>query len=147
MTPHPVPAWKSCRHAKGEDDADTLVKKRDVSSQEETGISSYGDGGFRLGEQRCNGSILITPRGYYPWLVADGISRESLRQVIEQRQDIDILLVGTGETMVFIHKELRAALATDNIAVEVMATGAAARTYNILLAEGRKVAAALIATD
>lgn len=120
-----------------------------VTSQEGTSISAYGDGGFRFGEQKCKGSVLITPQGYYPWTAGDvaSITLQSLKQVRDHKQDIDILLVGTGEKMAFIAKSLRIALEAENIAVEVMATGAAARTYNVLLLEGRKVAAALIAID
>jgi len=120
---------------------------REATSQQGTGISAYGDGGFRIGGQRCPGSILITSRGYYPWEVNDisAISLESLQQITDQRQDIDILLLGMGEQMAFLPKALRVALESHNIAVEAMATGAAARTYNVLLLEGRKVAAALIA--
>ncbi len=123
------------------------MKFKEVTSQEGTSISAYGDGGFRLGEQRCQGSILITARGYYPWGVENisALTLESLKQITDQRQDIDILLLGMGEQMAFLPKDIRVALESQNIAVEVMATGAAARTYNVLLLEGRKVAAALIA--
>lgn len=118
-----------------------------VSSQEDTSISSYGEGGFRVGDHRSMGSILITPKGYYPWAMgdADSITLESLAQIAEE--DVDILLIGTGDKMKFLSKELRNSLQKENIAVDIMSTGAAARTYNILLAEGRKVAAALIAID
>ncbi|MCK5425804.1 MAG: Mth938-like domain-containing protein [Emcibacter sp.] len=120
---------------------------KEVTSQEETAISSYGDGGFRIGEQRSKGSILITPKGYYPWDVVDvaSITLESLKIITDQAQDIDILLIGTGDNMAFLNKQLRASLEAATISVDIMATGAAARTYNILLAEGRKVSAALIA--
>lgn len=100
-----------------------------------------------MGEQRCPGSILITSQGYYPWAVENisGLTLESLKQITDQRQEIDILLLGLGEQMVFLPKAIQVALESQGIAVEVMATGAAARTYNVLLLEGRKVAAALIA--
>lgn len=125
------------------------MKFNEVTSQEETAISSYGDGGFRIGEQRSKGSILITPKGYYPWDALDvaSITLESLKRIIDQKDDIDILLLGMGENMTFLDKKLRTSLEDAAIAVDVMTTGAAARTYNILLAEGRKVAAALIAID
>lgn len=122
---------------------------KEVTSQVDTSISSYGDGGFRIGEQRSKGSMLITPKGYYPWEATDvaSITFDSLKRITEQGNDIDILLIGMGENMAFLNKELRAALEAVNIAVDVMSTGAAARTYNVLLAEGRKVSAALIAID
>lgn len=119
----------------------------DVTSQSDTSLSSYGNNGFRIGEQHYEGSILITPKGYYPWDVSDisAFSYESLKRIIDQQAEIDILLIGTGDTMVFLSKAHRNRLEAANFSVDVMATGAAARTYNILLAEGRKVAAALIA--
>ncbi|MBL4801146.1 MAG: Mth938-like domain-containing protein [Emcibacter sp.] len=122
---------------------------KEVTSQVDTSISSYGDGGFRIGEQRSKGSILITPKGYYPWEATDiaSITFDSLKCVIDQKADIDILLIGMGEKMAFLSKAFRTSLELENIAVDVMSTGAAARTYNILLSEGRKVAAALIAID
>lgn len=122
---------------------------KDVTSQQDTAIASYGDGGFRIGEQRSQGSLLITPQGYYPWHVAEvgSITLESLQKIAEQQGDIDILLIGTGDNMVMLNKTLRASLEGMNIAVDMMGTGAAARTYNVLLLEGRKVAAALIAVE
>ncbi|MCF6214774.1 MAG: Mth938-like domain-containing protein [Emcibacter sp.] len=121
---------------------------KEVSSQTDTSLSSYGDGGFRIGELRIKGSVLITPKGYYPWDVKDvSITYESLARILDQKDDIDILLIGTGENMFFLDKALKGKLETGNFSVDVMATGAAARTYNILLSEGRKVAAALIAVD
>jgi len=123
------------------------VEFKEVTSQDETAISAYGDGGFRIGEQRSSGSILLTPIGYYPWGATDAasITLDSLQRVIDQKSDIDFLLIGMGENMAFLNKDLRAAMENINISVDIMSTGAAARTYNILLAEGRKVAAALIA--
>lgn len=120
---------------------------KEVTSQEETAIASYGDGSFRIGEQRTKGSILITPKGYYPWDAVDisEISLENLKRITDQAEDIDILLIGAGDNMTFLNRQLRKSLEEATIAVDIMATGAAARTYNILLAEGRKVAAALIA--
>lgn len=122
---------------------------KEVKSQEETAISSYGDGGFRIGDRHSKGSMLITPKGYYPWDAAEITSAtlDSLKKIVDQSGEIDILLVGTGDNMRPLNKQLRGALEAAGIAVDIMATGSAARTYNILLAEGRKVAAALIAID
>lgn len=93
--------------------------------------------------------MLITPVGYYPWDVSEAkaITLDSLQLILDQKADIDLLLVGMGDNMAFLNKQVRASLEAANIAVDVMATGPAARTYNILLMEGRKVAAALIAVD
>ena len=59
--------------------------------------------------------------------------------------EIDLLLVGCGPRLAMIPKDIRAAMRAQNVVMEPMDTGAAARTYNVLMAEGRRVAAALIA--
>ncbi|PCI31711.1 MAG: hypothetical protein COB54_09030 [Alphaproteobacteria bacterium] len=145
MTQRRPRVWKSSRPRKRPDP----LEFKEVTSQQETAISSYGDGGFRIGEQRSKGSILITPKGYYPWDAVEMASAtlDNLKLIMDQSADIDILLVGTGDNMRPLNKPLRTSLEAAGIAVDIMATGAAARTYNILLAEGRKVAAALIAID
>ena len=124
------------------------MKFEEAKSQSETSISSYGNGGFRIGEnQRVEGSVLLTPQGYYPWAVSskDDLSRESFAPIVEMSDDLELLIIGTGENMIFLNRDLRAYLEGHGIGVEVMATGAASRTYNVLLLEGRRVAAALIA--
>ena len=119
----------------------------EIKSSEEAFIAGYGDGGFRMGESRFEGSMLITPTGFYPWDVntKEDITVESMKPILEAFQSIEILIVGMGKSMAFLTKEVRDAFADKKIAVEVMDTGAAARTYNVLLQEGRKVTAALIA--
>lgn len=118
----------------------------EIKSSEDAFIAGYGDGGFRMGESRFEGSMLITPSGFYPWGVRskDDISLENLKPVYEA-QGVELLIIGMGESMAFLNKEIRHAFAKIDIAIEVMDTGAAARTYNVLLQEGRKVTAALIA--
>ncbi|MBT5186763.1 MAG: hypothetical protein HOH19_10465 [Kordiimonadaceae bacterium] len=119
----------------------------EIKSSEEAFIAGYGDGGFRMGEQRFKGSMLITPSGFYPWDVVDvaDITIDSLKPVFENQADIELLIIGMGQGMAFAPKDVKQALGKVNIAVEVMDTGAAARTYNVLLQEGRMVTAALIA--
>tara|TARA_B100001939_G_scaffold344556_1_gene359196 strand:+ start:4198 stop:4575 length:378 start_codon:yes stop_codon:yes gene_type:complete len=124
------------------------MKLEEITSQERTTIAAYGNGGFRVGEhQRVEGSVLLTPKGYYPWPVRvhQDITLATLSQITEMADDLELLIVGMGENMAFLNREVRAALEGYGIAVEIMATGAAARTYNVLLTEGRQVAAALIA--
>lgn len=118
----------------------------EIKTSEEAFIAGYGDGGFRMGEGRFEGSMLIIPTGFYPWAVTvkEDISIESLKPVLEA-SDVELLIIGMGESMAFLDKDIRHAFAKIDIAIEVMDTGAAARTYNILLQEGRKVTAALIA--
>ncbi|MGE3917714.1 MAG: Mth938-like domain-containing protein, partial [Hyphomicrobiaceae bacterium] len=95
------------------------------------------------------GSILCLSGSIEAWQPAsvEEIDRACLEPVLAERDRIDLLLVGTGAEHRPLTGPVREALATHGIGVDVMTTGAAARTYNILLSEGRRVAAALIATD
>ena len=111
-------------------------------------IDAYGDGGFRFAGMSHRGSILCLPSGIHAWQVATAASLtpDDLRAVVEQAPGaIDFLLLGTGETLVPVAPPLRQWLKDRGIAVDPMSTGNAARTYNILLGEKRRVAAALVA--
>ena len=111
-------------------------------------IEGYGNFGFAFGGMSHRGSILALPSGIYAWDVTgpEQISVTALAPVFaEPRGAIEHLLVGTGEELRPLAKDLRAALHEAGIRGEPMPTGAAARTYSILLGENRRVAAALIA--
>lgn len=112
-------------------------------------IDAYGNGGFRFADMSHRGSVLCLPSGIHGWEPHDpAILRLSdFSRVLDQRQSLHILLVGTGKELMPLPKELRLALKDAGIAAEPMATGSAVRTYNVLLAEDRAVAAALIAVD
>lgn len=124
-----------------------MMEFTEIKSSEEAFIAGYGDGGFRMGENRFEGSMLITPAGFYPWDVKtkDDITVENLKPILDDYQSVEIIIIGMGQGMAFLQKDVRDAFADKKIAVEVMDTGAASRTYNVLLQEGRKVTAALIA--
>jgi len=72
---------------------------------------------------------------------------EAFARVFADKDRIDVLLLGTGRTQVFPNLEIRNAFSAAGLGLEPMDTGAACRTYNVLLAEHRRVAAALIAVD
>jgi len=112
-------------------------------------IDAYGNGGFRFAGMSHRGSILCLPSGIYAWAVteAEAISLDSLQPAIRERQALELLLLGTGRTGRLPSPELRRAFAEFGVALESMDTGAAARTYNVLLAEARPIAAALIAVE
>lgn len=112
-------------------------------------IDAYGRGGFRFAEMSHRGSILALPSGIHAWDVTDiaGITPESLGPVVAEAAEIDVLLIGTGELPFPLPEALRWTLSDARIGFDVMTTGAAARTYNIMLGERRRVAAALIAVD
>ena len=112
-------------------------------------IDAYGDGGFRFAGMSHRGSLLCLPSGIFAWPVARAgeMDRESLAAVIAEADNIDVLLVGTGRELTPLPRPLREALSGVRIIAEPMSTGAAVRTFNVLLAEERAVAAALIAVD
>lgn len=112
-------------------------------------IESYGDGRFRVAGQVYEGSVLVFPQTTLAWSITAmaALTVESLSPVAVQAAagEIELLLVGCGPRLAMIPKDLRAAMRAQNVVMEPMDTGAAARTYNVLMAEGRRVAAALIA--
>ncbi|MBV2187357.1 MAG: Mth938-like domain-containing protein [Rhizobium sp.] len=110
-------------------------------------IDSYGNGGFRFADMSHRGSLLLLPSGIYGWEMDASmpLSVESFRRVLDDAAGIEVLLVGTGDRLRPLSAELKAALKAKGIASDPMSTGAAIRTFNIMLAEQRAVAAALIA--
>lgn len=112
-------------------------------------IDAYGNGGFRFAEMSHRGSILVLPSGIRAWDVTSpaGFSAEAFAAVFAEGGEIEILLVGTGRDVAGFPAALRQRFREAGIGLDVMQTGAAARTYNVLVAENRKVAAALIAVD
>ena len=112
-------------------------------------IDAYGNGGFRFAGMSHRGSILCLPSGIYAWAPArpEEISLDSLALALREREALALMLLGTGGSGVLPAPELRQGFAALGLALESMDTGAAARTYNVLLAEARPVAAALIAVE
>ncbi len=112
-------------------------------------IDAYGNGGFRFADMSHIGSILCLPSGIHGWepQTPPILSSRDLGAILEQASDIEILLVGTGMDLRRIPEDVRAMLREHRISSDPMSTGAAVRTYNVLLAEDRAVAAALIAVD
>lgn len=110
-------------------------------------VAAYGDRGFRINEDRIEGSVLICNGGAESWPVTDvaGITAENLTRVIDADPAVELLIVGTGDSLALLPADTRSALEERAIPYDVMDTGAAARTFNVLALEGRRVAAALIA--
>lgn len=110
-------------------------------------IEAYGNGGFRFADMSHRGSILCLPSGIHGWEPADpqDLSATDFAKVMTEAEGIEILLVGMGEALRPMSRDLRTALKDAGISSDPMSTGAAVRTYNVLLAEDRAVAAALIA--
>ena len=112
-------------------------------------IDAYGNGGFRFADMSHRGSILCLPSGIYAWPVIPGgeLDAADFAPVFAEKGQLGLLILGTGRRQVMPGAQLRRAFMDVNIALEAMDTGAAARTYNVLLAEGRPLGAALIAVD
>lgn len=110
-------------------------------------IDAYGNGGFRFAGMSHRGSILVLPSGIYAWPPTrpEEISLQSLAPALSEADELDLLLIGSGPSLVPPAPELRSGFAERGLALEAMDTGAACRTFNVLLAEARSVAAALIA--
>jgi uncharacterized protein len=112
-------------------------------------IDAYGGGGFRFADMSHRGSLLILPSGTHAWRPADmaSLAAADFDKVIAEKEGIEILLLGTGLGQVFPSLALRRLVEDSGIGMEPMSTGAACRTFNVLLAERRAVAAALIAVE
>lgn len=111
-------------------------------------IDAYGNGGFRFAGMSHKGSLLCLPSGIHAWEVtamAD-LKPEQLGRALAGAP-LALLLLGTGSDLTLPSADVREACRSAGVALEIMATGAACRTYNILLAEGRSVGAALIAVE
>lgn len=108
-------------------------------------IESYGTAGFHVSGTAYAGSILVFTDSTLAWPVASlsEVTIERFAPVLA-RGDIEILLLGCGRRMGQVPADLRRALRAGGVVLDAMDTGAACRTYNILLAEERRVAAALI---
>ena len=111
-------------------------------------IEAYGNLGFRFGGMSHRGSVLAVPSGVHASPVTEGqaLAEADLAALwLEPPGTVELLLLGTGASLVPVPEALRWALRARNIRFEPMPTGAAARTYNILLGEKRLVAALLVA--
>jgi uncharacterized protein len=110
---------------------------------------SHGNGGFRFGGMSHRGSLLCFPDGIWAWQVtriAD-LNESALAPVFTRADLIDVFLIGAGRDPWVLPAALRELFRERSISVDVMTTGAAVRTYNILLAENRRAGAGLIAVD
>jgi uncharacterized protein len=115
----------------------------EIDFQGQRPVDGYGPGGFRIAGDWHEGSLLLLPSGIRP--LASALTVEGLAAVLDAADPVDVLVVGTGADMAPLPRPLRSALDGAGIGVEVMSTPAACRTYNVLLVEARRVAAALVA--
>lgn len=109
-------------------------------------IRSYGPGRFLISEREWRQPVLVTPTVTMAWNVAraEELTLESLAALKAAPVPTELLVLGCGARAIFVPPDLRAALKAAGLALEVVDTGSACRIYNVLLAESRRVAAALI---
>ena len=110
-------------------------------------IDAYGNGGFAFDRMSHRGSLLCLPDAIWAWPVTrpEEITRASLQRVFASANNIDTLIIGTGSDVWLPPSDLREALRRVKVVLDAMQTGPAIRTYNIMMGERRRVAAALIA--
>ena len=107
-------------------------------------ITAYGDDHVKVNGERHDTSVIVTAEAVRPWTAPsfEALSAEDFKPFTDL--GVEIVVLGTGSRQRFPHPRLTAALARAQIGVEVMDTKAACRTYNILVAEARKVALAVV---
>jgi uncharacterized protein len=110
-------------------------------------IEAYGKGGFAFADMSHRGSLLCLPEAIWAWPVtkAEDIDKAALARVFASSAGIDTLIIGTGTDVWLAPPALREALRAVKVVLDTMQTGPAVRTYNIMIGERRRVAAALIA--
>ena len=110
-------------------------------------IQSYAGGRFRVSGQVYEGAIIVSPGHTKAWSKSGGMSdivEADFEQLVEDADEIDVVLLGCGARIGFLEQVLKDTLKSKGLNIETMDTGAACRTYNVLMAEGRRVAAALL---
>jgi len=103
-------------------------------------IDGYGPGFFRIAGEPVMGDILMMPSGYKTW---GGFG--DLDTILKEAGEMDVLFIGMGADIGHPPPDVQQILRDNGIAFEAMSTSSACRTYNVLLSEGRRVAAALLA--
>ncbi|MBY0355273.1 MAG: Mth938-like domain-containing protein [Rickettsiales bacterium] len=110
-------------------------------------IQSYGGGGFKIAQKEYVGPVIVLPDQTFSWQMAaaPSLCLEDLALIETYAAQIDLLIIGGGKSSLFVPPLLRDRLRKLHITIDAMDTGAAVRTFNVLLAEERRVAAALMA--
>jgi len=112
-------------------------------------IDAHGGGGFRFAGLSHRGSLLCLPDGIWAWPVVspDQITDEALSPVCDRADALDFFILGFGAVPWVAPEPLRARFRNAHISFDAMTTGAAVRTYNVMLMESRRIGAGLIAVD
>ena len=112
-------------------------------------IQSYGNGKFQISDKEYDHSVLVFPDQIIPWSPIDtnNLIVDDFKKVLTVRPVVELLLLGCGKTTWFLPLPLRDELKEKGLVLEPMDTGAACRTFNVLLGEDRRIAAALMLVD
>jgi uncharacterized protein len=110
-------------------------------------VDSHGEGGFRFAGMSHRGSLLCLPDGIWAWPVAnvEDLTQDALALVFARVGALDFFILGTGNTHWNVPLALGARFRDAHISLDIMTTGPAVRTYNVMLMESRRVGAGLIA--
>lgn len=110
-------------------------------------IQSYSNGVFKVNGTRFDHAVIVHPDDCFGWDIADrnfnGLIVSDFQYFIDNTDAYDVFLLGCGDEMAFLKPTLKKELHAQGVNVDVMGTGAACRTYNVLMAEGRRIACAL----
>ena len=112
-------------------------------------IDAHGAGGFRFGGMSHRGSVLCLPQGIWAWPVVspDDVTDDALSRVFATPVDLDFFIIGSGTAPWRPPEALRARFREAHLSLDTMTTGPAVRTFNVMLMEGRRVGAGLIAIE
>ncbi|PWK61009.1 Mth938-like domain-containing protein [Roseicyclus mahoneyensis] len=115
------------------------MRMNEVTYDDSRPVDAYGPGFFRIGGEIVQGAVIILPSGVFGWGGQDDRAR-----LLAAAGEIDVLFIGTGAEIAQIPRDLRAVLEGAGLGVEIAASPAACRTYNVLLSEGRRVGLAAL---
>ena len=126
---------------------DAALQMREAHFPGRAPIDAYGNGGFRFADMSHVGSLICLPSGIYGWDVEESteLCVYMFSKVLEEVSDLEVFLLGTGKDIRMMPRDLKQELRDAQVSSDPMSTGAAVRTYNVLLAESRAVGAAFIA--
>ena len=112
-------------------------------------IQSYGNGKFQISDKKYDHSVLVFPDQIIPWSPIDtnNLIVDDFKKVLTVGPIVELLVLGCGKTTWFLPLPLRDELKEMGLVLEPMDTGAACRTFNVLLGENRRLAAALMLVD
>ena len=110
-------------------------------------VQSYANGRFKISSVAYEHAVFVFPDAVHEWHFQGGfddLTLDDFTLLIEKSGELDVILLGCGPKMRFLPPALQNALKNNGLSIDIMDTGAACRTYNVLLAEGRRVVAALL---